>query len=226
MNWHSLLLNRSYRALQRKSPDVLWFGDESRREIALTFDDGPHLRDTPRTLDALEAHRIRASFFLVGEYVEQHRILVKRIHENGHQIGIHCYRHFPFGLEKSLVLRAQLEHTRGLIAEICNIPPETIKDIRPPYGAFTRKTLSMLSEWGYRVVMWNNLPPHWMQPVTWTIQQTLDQTTPGGVIVLHDGHGHGTKVSRILDRIIPTLKARGFEFVTIAHMLETKGPSL
>jgi peptidoglycan/xylan/chitin deacetylase (PgdA/CDA1 family) len=93
-----------------------------------------------------------------------------------------------------------------------------IRNIRPPYGMFNRPTLSRLIGWGYRLVMWNNIPPHWMQPLSWTIQQTLDQVQPGSVIVLHDGHGHGSNVAKIVDVIVPRLKDQGYQFVTIEHM--------
>jgi len=59
-----------------------------------------------------------------------------------------------------------------------------------------------------------------MQPVSWTIKQVLDQTIPGSIIVLHDGHGHGTKVAQILDAIVPSFKEQGYRFVTINQMRE------
>jgi peptidoglycan/xylan/chitin deacetylase (PgdA/CDA1 family) len=192
------------------------------QRIALTFDDGPHPLHTQPVLDTLKKYRIHASFFLLGRYVEQHPQIVKQIHAAGHQIGIHGYRHIAFPLENPIILHDHLEQVCHRIAEICNTTPKSINNIRPPYGAFTRKTLSLLEAWGYRVVMWNNIPQHWMQPLTWSIQQTLDQATPGGVIVLHDGHGHGTKVVQILEHVIPQLKAQGFDFVTIAQMQERK----
>ncbi len=215
-------LNQYYRAMQRQHPDILWFGDESRREIALTFDDGPHPKDTPQVLEKLAKHNIQATFFLVGRYVEQHPALVKQIHQSGHQLGIHGFRHRPFPLEKPSALQTQLDRTRNAIANACGISPETIKDLRPPYGAFTSTTARKLTEWGYRLVLWNNMPPHWMQPVNWTIKQVLDQIHPGSIIALHDGHGHGTKVAHILDIIIPKLKAQGYDFVTIEQMRERK----
>ena len=216
-------LDRYYRAMQQRHPAILWFGDKSRHEIALTFDDGPHPKDTPQVLEMLSEHSIRATFFLVGRYVEQHPALVKQIHQSGHQFGIHCYRHRPFPLENPLALRAQLEHTRNIIANAGGIAPETIKDLRPPYGAFTSKTLTLLKDWGYQPVMWNNMPPHWMQPVSWTISQIFDQIISGSIIVLHDGHGHGTKVAQILDIIIPKLRIQGYSFVTIKQIRERKG---
>jgi len=215
-------LNQYYRAMQRKHPDILWFGDELRHEIAITFDDGPHPKDTPQVLETLAKHNIHATFFLVGGYVEQYPDLVKQIYQSGHQLGIHGFRHLPFPLENQSVLRAQLDLTRNVIAKICDLPPETIRDLRPPYGAFTQKVLTQLTAWGYRLVLWNNIPPHWMQPVSWTISQILDQIHPGSILVLHDGHGHGTKVAQILDIIIPKLKTQGYGFVTIEQIRERK----
>ena len=215
-------LDRYYRAMQQRHPAILWFGDESRHEIALTFDDGPHPKDTPQVLETLAKHNIHATFFLVGRYVEQYPALVKQIHQSGHQLGIHGFRHHPFPLEKPSTLQSQLDRTRNAIANVCGISPETIKDLRPPYGAFTSTTARRLTEWGYQLVLWNNMPPHWMQPVSWTIEQVLDQIHPGSIIVLHDGHGHGTKAAQILDIIIPKLKAQGYNFVTIEQTRERK----
>jgi peptidoglycan/xylan/chitin deacetylase (PgdA/CDA1 family) len=63
MNRVSLGLNRYHQSMHRKYPGVIWFGNPSCPEIALTFDDGPHGEDTPRVLDALARHDIRATFF-------------------------------------------------------------------------------------------------------------------------------------------------------------------
>ena len=211
-------LLRYYRDQQTRYPSILWQGDSSRRQIALTFDDGPHPKDTPQVLEMLARREVYATFFLVGKYVEQYPHLVNQIHRSGHQLGIHCYRHLPFPLERPETLHDQLESTKYAIAKACDISPDTICHVRPPYGAFTKQTLSMLSKWDYHLVMWNSIPPHWMQPLNWTIKQILNDTIPGSVIVLHDGHGHGTKVAQILDMIIPRLKKQRFEFVTVDQM--------
>ena len=80
----------------------------------------------------------------------------------------------------------------------------------------------MLTEWGYRLVMWNCIPPHFLQPLSWTIRQVLDSVIPGSIIVLHDGHGHGSIAAQIVEVIVPELKRQGFGFVTIQDMQNQK----
>ena len=129
-------LHNFYRAAQRRNPDILFWGDTSRRELALTFDDGPHPQDTPRLLEVLEKYQVRATFHLVGRCVEHYPDLVRAIHQSGHQLALHCYRHLPFPLENPSRLHAGLDHTRQLIAEAAGIEPQSIRDLRTPYGIF------------------------------------------------------------------------------------------
>lgn len=216
------LLHRFYRRKQHRQPGVLWYGNETRREIALTFDDGPHPRDTPGVLDVLAKHDISATFFLIGRDVEQNQELVKKIHQGGHQIGIHCYRHLPFPWEHPQTLRSQLDRTRDMVANLCSVAPETFRDVRPPYGLFNTRLQTLLAGWNYRLVMWNCIPPHFLQPLDWSVKQIMEAAMPGSIIVLHDGHGHGSLAVQILESILPRLKAEGYEFVTIGQMQEKK----
>jgi peptidoglycan/xylan/chitin deacetylase (PgdA/CDA1 family) len=218
MNLQKAALHRIYHALQKAHPNVLFFGDDSRREIALTFDDGPHPRDTPQVLDALARHDVRATFFLIGKSVEQYPELVKQIYDSGHQLGIHCYRHIPFPMENASILKGQLDQSRKAIADACSISLDEIRDIRPPYGFFTKEILTNLNSWGYRLVLWDNMPLHFVQPASWTIRQIVENPNPGSIIVLHDGNGHGSKVTSIVDTIIPMLKQKGYGFIKIEEM--------
>lgn len=81
----------------------------------------------------------------------------------------------------------------------------------------------MLAEWDYHLVMWNCIPPHFTQPMSWTIQQILEASISGSIIVLHDGHGHGSKAAQIVETIVPRIKSQGFEFVTIKQMQASRG---
>lgn len=204
--------------MQERYPSILWRGDASRRAVALTFDDGPHLRDTPRVLDVLAKHSVQGTFHLVGKYADKHRHLIEEVAQCGHQLALHGYRHVPFLWEDPSTLRANLEQTRNVISDACGISPDSIKDLRPPYGVFNKRMLAHLTEWGYRLVMWTSIPPHWMQPVGWSIRQIMESIVPGAVIVLHDGHGHGTRVAEILQSIIPRIQSQGYEFARVEEM--------
>jgi peptidoglycan/xylan/chitin deacetylase (PgdA/CDA1 family) len=225
MSTINTFLQRFYQTAQRRHPEVLYQADGLGRQIALTFDDGPHPQDTPRLLEVLEKHNVRATFHLVGKSVERHPELVRQIHRSGHQPALHCYRHLPFPLEKPVNLRADLERSQNAIASCAAVAPGTIRDLRPPYGIFTDRNLSQLTEWGFRLVMWSCIPPHWMQPFGWSIRQVLEGAVPGAVIVLHDGHGHGSRVAEIVDAVVPQIRSRGFEFVTVSEMQPENRPS-
>lgn len=215
-------LRRLYLSAQSRYPTILFYGDRSKRSVALTFDDGPHLRDTPRVLNVLAKYDVSATFHLMGKYAEQHRDLIRETAQCGHQLALHGYRHVPFPLESPSTLRKNLEQARAVISDTCGISPASIRDLRPPYGAFNRQTLHHLTEWGYRLVMWTSIPPHWMQPVRWSIRQVMESIVPGAVIVLHDGHGHGARVAEILDAIIPRIKSLGYTFLTVEQMQEQR----
>jgi peptidoglycan/xylan/chitin deacetylase (PgdA/CDA1 family) len=214
----TMFLSRMYQIAQRRHPEILYRGDESIRRIALTFDDGPHPEDTPRLLEVLDRQQVRATFHLIGKSVERHPELVRQIHQHGHQLALHCYRHIPFPLEKPTALRAGLIRSQNAMAKAADIAPRSIRDLRPPYGLFTNRNRSQLTQWGFRLVMWSCLPPHWMQPIGWSIRQVMDAAVPGAVIVLHDGHGHGRRVAEIVNAIIPQIRTLGLEFVTVEKM--------
>jgi peptidoglycan/xylan/chitin deacetylase (PgdA/CDA1 family) len=211
-----------YENLQARHPEMLWRGNPTRREIALTFDDGPHPRDTPGVLDALAKHEIRATFFLVGRFAKRVPALVRQIHEGGHQLALHGYYHRPLPIETSHALKHQLARARNILADACDISPDSIRDVRPPYGLYSKRIIALFRKWNYRMVMWTSVPLHWWQPFSWTIRQTLEQTVPGTVIVLHDGKNHGKNLVPILDTLIPEFKSRGLEFVTVKEMLDRK----
>lgn len=205
------------RLLQRHFPVALWAGQPAAPLLALTFDDGPHPRDTPQLLDVLDRLQVPATFFHLGERVEQWPALVSDVAAAGHQLGIHGYRHRPFPLEAPLALRDQLARTQQMLASISGRDAHTIRDVRPPYGLYTPGILNSLAVWGYRPVMWSVVPFHWRQPASTTIEQTTRLVQPGAVLVLHESLA-GPPVSDLTEVIVTRLKAAGYQFVSIDQM--------
>jgi peptidoglycan/xylan/chitin deacetylase (PgdA/CDA1 family) len=203
-----------HRTLSRNFPACLWVGDPSCREVALTFDDGPHRQFTPELLRVLEQRQVHASFFVLGCQVDNTPEIARAIYQAGHWIGLHGYWHFPFLSTHGL--KEDLERTRQSLARACNLDPTTICDVRPPFGFFTPEILNALTTWGYRPVMWQVLADDSMHPGTPVIvQRILQQTTNGALIVLHDGNDGCGDVAEATDLIIQKLSAEGYQFVTV-----------
>jgi peptidoglycan/xylan/chitin deacetylase (PgdA/CDA1 family) len=118
-----------------------------------------------------------------------------------------------------IVLKQSLQKTQEAIAQACQIPPENIRDVRPPNGLFTPQTLSLLHQWNYRPVMWSVVPEDWERPgVSVVVQRVLRQVQNGSLIVLHDGYCGGQDVAETTARLIPQLLQQGYHFVTIDQL--------
>jgi peptidoglycan/xylan/chitin deacetylase (PgdA/CDA1 family) len=190
--------------------------DDDRPQIALTFDDGPHPRHTLELLDVLAQHSVRATFFWLGICVERFPAVARAVVDQGHWIGLHGYDHQMFPRLSARDLQGQLDRTRSAISQACQIPPERLVDVRPPYGVATPQTIRRLSGWGYRSVMWSVVPEDWLRPgVAVARDRILAQAQPGSLIVLHDGAAGGEDVAATAALVIPQLLARDWHFVTV-----------
>jgi peptidoglycan/xylan/chitin deacetylase (PgdA/CDA1 family) len=211
-----------HRVLNPFFPACLWAGRSDCRAIALTFDDGPHPDHTPRLLEVLDRHQIPASFFWLGLCVERAPQVAKAIYERGHWIGLHGYDHRAFPSLAPAELKQSLEKTQAAIAAACELPGDRIRDVRPPNGLFTPRTLTLLQQWGYRPVMWSVVPEDWVNPgVDTVVQRVMQQVTNGSQIVLHDGYCGGSNVAAVADALIPRLLEQGYQFVTINDLWQT-----
>jgi peptidoglycan/xylan/chitin deacetylase (PgdA/CDA1 family) len=197
----------------------LWTGNIHRREIALTFDDGPHQQFTPQLLKVLDQYKIQASFFVLGCCVDRHPEVAREICDRKHWIGIHGYQHISFPKLKPQELKQSLEDTQKAIAKASNLNPNSIRDVRPPNGIFTPQTLKLFKQWEYRPVMWSVVPEDWVRPgVATVVDRVVEQTGNGSIIVLHDGYCGGEDVAASAAKIIPLLLDKGYNFVTVDRL--------
>lgn len=120
--------------------------------VALTFDDGPDPEFTPRVLEALAQHDIKATFFVIGERVRSHPAALREVIAAGHAVGSHTQTHMEFPGASSAMLKAELEEARQTIEDIGGIP---VSLVRPPRGRLDVKSLYRVPAFGYRIVHWS-----------------------------------------------------------------------
>ena len=181
------------------------------RQIALTFDDGPHSVYTPRLLDGLRQRGVHATFFLLGENVEGKEDIVKQMQEDGHLIGNHGYSHVQMSKESVNTACEQIERNNKQIEKITGVRPQYL---RPPYGAWTAElecTTNMT------VVLWNKDTLDWKsQSSKKVVRNIIKHVEPGDVILMHDVYP--TSVEAALE-VIDILTKQGYSFVTVDELL-------
>jgi len=162
-------------------------------ELALTFDDGPNPAFTPRLLDVLASHDVRATFFLVGSHAQAEPELVRRIVAAGHLIGSHSWSHLNLALAPLQRVHDELARTSEALEQIAGVP---VRFFRPPFGARRPAVLNAARQMGLVPVMWNAMTSDWSEPsadaIAKRLARTIDRLEQWGWaanIVLHDG-GH------------------------------------
>ncbi|MBE1574376.1 polysaccharide deacetylase family protein [Amycolatopsis roodepoortensis] len=192
-----------------------WFGHGSRerRQVALTFDDGPQPPYTDLVLDILERYGVPATFFCVGTYAKAHPESLARMAEQGHAIGNHTWSH-PFLPELTRPqLIEQIERTGDAIAEASGSKTTLF---RPPYGLCSPEVVGWLGELDLTTVLWDVAPDDWMMPGTDFISRlVLDGARSGSVVLLHDSGGDRTQTVGSLPQMIEGLLEREFRFVAV-----------
>ncbi|MEO1186604.1 MAG: polysaccharide deacetylase family protein, partial [Cyanobacteria bacterium J06636_27] len=154
--------------------------------------------------------------FWLGACVERSPQVAKEVYSRGHWIGLHGYSHHNFPQLSPSELKQSLEKTQAVIYNSCNLPPEKVRDIRPPNGLFTPQTLQLFRQWDYRPVMWSVVPEDWVRPgISKVVERVMKDLHNGSLIVLHDGYYGGQDVAETAQIIIPKLLEQGYSFVNI-----------
>lgn len=183
--------------------------------VAMTFDDGPHPTNTPRLLDMLRERGLRATFYLIGNRVVQYPDIVRRIAQEGHEIGNHSWSHPFLNRMSDRAVTLEIDQTTNAIFQVTGRPPVTF---RPPYGAFTRRQRTALhANRTLPTILWSVDPQDWRRPGASTVaNRILSGTRQGGIILSHDIH-RGTIDA--MPQTLDGLTARGLHFVTVSQIL-------
>ncbi|PLT35686.1 polysaccharide deacetylase family protein [Bacillus sp. V5-8f] len=153
------------------------------KALALTFDDGPDPVYTIQLLDLLKTYGAKATFFVVGHKVQRHPEIIKRMHEEGHTVGIHHYNHVSSWILTPSALRKQLKLTEQAIHDCIK---EEVSFYRPPWGHFNIFTLLVSKK--YNVIMWSDIFSDWKVRAckTTLLNRLRTATRPGSILLLHD----------------------------------------
>ena len=188
---------------------------DGRPLVALTFDDGPRSSTTGPLLEGLALREVPATFFLVGSRVAGNEELVRRMAQEGHQIGVHTFDHVEL---KGLTRREfdlQVGKTRAALA---NLLGDGEFWLRPPYGIFDRPA----AQWADSpLVLWSVDPEDWRDSdIDRVVASVTEHVQDGDIILLHDLYPSSASAAlRIVDR----LQERGFSFVTVEQLMELRG---
>ena len=160
-------------------------GVSGRHHIALTFDDGPDPRTTPRFLDLLDARGVTATFFLLAAHVEREAVLVREMAAAGHELALHGWQHDCLALRPPGGLARDLRRAREVIEDVSG---HEVRWYRPPYGVMTGEGVYAAHKTGLQTVLWSAWGVDWSPNATAvTIVDTVSRSLlPGGTVLLHD----------------------------------------
>ncbi len=183
--------------LKRFYPGAIWeffLPETSQKIIYLTFDDGPNPHTTDWILNLLNQYRAKATFFCIGNNVEQHPDLFKKLTAGEHQIGNHTYHHLNGMHTNTQTYINDIEKAQTLIKS--NL-------FRPPYGKLTPKQHKILSEKGFKTVFWSHISYDFDPTLSSSkrMEKTLKGVKNNSIVVFHDS----TKAFLQLEKELPLL---------------------
>jgi peptidoglycan/xylan/chitin deacetylase (PgdA/CDA1 family) len=185
-------------------------GSGSRHVLALTFDDGPSLRQTPQILAILARLHAVATFFVEGRHVDGREALLRQMIAAGDEIGNHSFDHPPYPGYR------ELAETDRRVRAATGFEPCLF---RPPYGLIDATVAAAARRARLETVLWSIDSKDEHHPGAAAIRATaVGRAQPGSIILMHDG-GHHPQTVRALPGMIRALRARGFRFATVTDLL-------
>jgi peptidoglycan/xylan/chitin deacetylase (PgdA/CDA1 family) len=195
---------------------IISHGSLQKKEIALTFDAGSDAIGIG-ILDVLKKHKIKATFFLTGSWADKFPNYAKRIADEGHEIGNHTYSHPDASKTNTNIFIEDIRKAEEAIKKATGISPQPF--FRFPYGSSNAAALKALGESGYPFsIHWSLDTIDWQQPSVEVIISRIEAgASNGDIILMHIG---GINTPEAVDKVIPILKAMGYELVTVGELLD------
>jgi len=191
-------------------------GDRSRKEVAITFDDGPNRIITPLVLDVLKEQGIKTGFFVIGSKVMGNPELIRRMDQESHVIGGHSFSHlFFFDLLSTRKMKQELTQTRDMIRQVTG---RRTKLFRPPYGVTNPALARAVRSLGLLSIGWSlKSRDTAIDDLDLLVRRLKKKVKPGDLILFHDTQ---EIVPEVLSRFIQYLQEEGFEIIRPDHLLK------
>jgi len=208
-----------------KQGDVVWDAPNNGKFIALTFDDGPNQRFTPQILKLLLRYNAKATFFVIGSQVDKYPGIVLNEVAFGNEIGNHTFSHVRLNNISRAELQKELLKTQQAVFKASGVTPHLF---RPPRGFYDVRTVRTARDAGFRVIIWSwDEGSHDWKPISPTqiSQNVLTHMHSGDIILFHDSGGNRGRTITALQSILPQLKEKGFQCVTVSQLLRVRRDS-
>lgn len=185
--------------------------------IALTYDDGPNPPYTSQLLAVLNRFQVKATFFVVGQQVENYGKTAQQIQDQGHELGNHSYSHRPLIMTSKQTLAHEIGRTDRLLQHLGIDRPI---HFRAPFGYKRIRLPLMLSQLKKTHVLWNVDPRDYEASESHlVVNHVLEHARPGAIVLLHDGGGDRSLTIEATAQLIPKLQAQGYQFKTVSELL-------
>jgi peptidoglycan/xylan/chitin deacetylase (PgdA/CDA1 family) len=190
------------------------------KKIALTFDDGPHPKLTPKILRILDKYNVKATFFTVGINVHYYPETFEEIVAHGHEIGNHTYTHPHVSRVDRVTLRGEIERCED---EIYEHGEYKTKLFRPPEGMIDNGVTSLIKELDYKVILWDIDTRDWDHTNPRDIaEMVVNKVSSGDIILMHDYISYNSPTPEALELFLPILIEKGYQFVTVSELIGLK----
>lgn len=203
-----------------KKYNAWYVGDKSKNVIYLTFDCGYENGNTEPILDALKKHNAKATFFVVGHFLESAPDIVKRMEAEGHAVGNHTYHHPDMSSISDMTsFQKEMDDVASLYQTVTG--KEMIKYYRPPQGKYSAKNLEMAKELGYHTFFWSLAYVDWNVDDQPTKEEAFDKLLtrihPGAIVLLHSTSKTN---GEILDELLTKWEEMGYTFAPLSELIE------
>ena len=204
--------------VKKMFPNYVWGINTHDKVIYLTFDDGPTPDITEWTLKTLKKYNAKATFFCIGNNIENHPNIVREIVKEGHSIGNHTYNHLKGWKTKTSDYLSNVNLCQSVLKSQISNPKNhhstTVNLFRPPYGRIKPKQAKKLMALGYRIVMWDVLSFDWDKNISQEtcFENIKENASNGSIIVFHDSVKASKNMMYALPKVLDYYGKQGYAF--------------